>query len=96
MIAWVWSVYPRLSTDPMVAAGITDRPDKARHEVESALSANQSAAWGILQQVRVSLGDLCQDSDLLSMWPATGVIPVMCRRDLTGGFVWKPVLPSLS
>jgi hypothetical protein len=75
----------------MVAAGITDKPDKARGEVESVLGADEGAAWGILQQVRVSLGYPCEDQ--LSMWPATGFIPVMCRRNGSGGFVWQPVLP---
>jgi hypothetical protein len=92
MIAWAWSVYPRLSTNPMVAAGITDKPDRARGEVESVLGADEGAAWGILQQVTVSLGEPSEDHQL-SMWPATGYIPVMCRRDGSGGFIWQPVIP---
>lgn len=79
----------------MVAAGITDKPDKARGQVEAVLGTDQGAAWGILQQVRVSVGDPC-DEDQLRMWPATGVIPVMCRRNGSGGFVWQPVVPTLT
>jgi hypothetical protein len=41
----------------MVAAGITDEPDKARGEVELVLGANEGAGWGMLQQVRVSIGE---------------------------------------
>src|SRR5690242_11912922 len=57
MNAWEWSVYPRLSSNPMVAAGITDEPDKARGEVEAVLGADDGAGWGVLQQVRVSAGE---------------------------------------
>jgi hypothetical protein len=91
MIAWAWSVYPRLSTNPMVAAGITDEPAKARVEVESILGTDEGAAWGILQQVKMSLGD--PDQEPLQAWPATGYIPVMCRRNAEGGFSWQPVVP---
>ena len=91
MIAWAWSVYPRLSDNPMVAAGITDDPERARGQVESVLGSDEGAAWGILQQVRLSLGDPYQSP--LSAWPATGHIPVMCRRDRRDGFIWSPVVP---
>lgn len=57
VMAWEWAVYPRLSTSPMVAAGITDEPDRARTEVESVLGDDKGAAWGMLQQVRVSVGE---------------------------------------
>ncbi len=91
MIAWAWSVYPRLSDNPMAAAGITDDPDKARREVESVLGSDEGAAWGILQQVRLSLGD--PDQSPVSAWPATGYVPVMCRRGSAGEFIWQPVVP---
>jgi hypothetical protein len=92
MIAWEWSVYPRLSTNPMVAAGITDEPGRARSEVESVLGANEGAGWGMLQQVRLAVGEP-NDSHPLQVWPATSRLPLMCRRDGWGGFVWQQVNP---
>lgn len=89
-MAWEWSVYPRISSSPMVAAGITDEPGKARAEVESALGADEGAGWGVLQQVRVSLGDPSEGHPLKT-WPAADRLPLMCRRDGKGGFVWHQV-----
>lgn len=91
--AWVWSVYPRLSSNPMVAAGITDKPDKARGDVEDVLGTDEGAAWGVLQQVRVPVGDPSDDGQL-SMWPAAGMMPIRCRRNGSGGFVWQPLVPE--
>ena len=90
VMAWEWSVYPRLSSSPIVAAGITDEPERARGEVESVLGANDGAGWGVLQQVRVSVGEP-NDGHPFEMWPATGRLPLMCRRDGKGGFVWQQV-----
>jgi hypothetical protein len=91
-MAWEWSVYPRLSSNPMVAAGITGELDKARGEVESVLGADEGAGWGMLQQVRVSVGEP-SDGHPFERWPATGFLPLMCRRDGRGGFVWQQVNP---
>ena len=89
-MAWEWSVYPRLSSNPMVAAGITDKPDRARGEVETVPGADEAAGWGMLQQVRVSAGEPGQ---AFQLWPAAGRMPLMCRRDGRGGFVWQAVAP---
>jgi hypothetical protein len=93
MIAWEWWVYPRLSSNPMVAAGITDEPGRARGEVESVLGADEAAAWGMLQQVRLSVGDPNDGGHPLQLWPAPASLPLMCRRDGGGGFVWQQVSP---
>jgi len=55
------------------------------------LGAYDAAGWGILQQVRVSAGDPGQGFQL---WPAADRMPLMCRRDGNGGFVWHAVTPS--
>lgn len=73
-----------------MAAGITDEPDKARGEVEAVLGADDGAGWGMLQQVRVSAGEPGQAFQLR---PAAGRMPLMCRRDGKGGFVWHAVTP---
>ena len=92
-MAWEWWVYPRLSTNPMVAAGITDEPDKARGDVETVLGADEGAGWGMLQQVRVSVGEPSEGHPL-QLWPAASSMPLMCRRDGRGGFVWQQVSPA--
>lgn len=92
MMAWEWSVYPRLSSNPMVAAGITDELDRARGEVESALGADEGAGWGMLQQVRLAVGEP-SGGPPFEKWPAADCLPSMCRRDGRGGFVWQPVNP---
>lgn len=91
-MAWEWAVYPRLSSSPMVAAGITDEPDKARGDVEAVLGDDEGAAWGMLQQVRVSVGEP-GDGGSFERWPASSSLPLMCRRDGRGGFVWHEVNP---
>ncbi len=92
MIAWEWSVYPRLSSNPMVAAGITDEPERARGDVEEALGADDGAGWGMLQRVRVSVGEP-SDGPPFERWPASESLPLLCRRDGRGGFVWQQVNP---
>jgi hypothetical protein len=92
-MAWEWSVYPRLSSNPIVAAGITDEPDRARCEVELALGADEGAGWGMLQQVRLSVGEPSDGGCPLERWPAASCLPLMCRRDGRGGFVWHRVNP---
>lgn len=75
----------------MVAAGITDEPDKVRGEVEAVLGADDGAGWGVLQQVRVSAGEPGQ---AFQLHPAADQLPLMCRRDGRGGFVWQAVTPA--
>jgi hypothetical protein len=90
-MAWEWSVYPRLSSNPMVAAGITDEPGRARSEVELVLGTDEGAGWGMLQQVRLSVGEPNDDGHPFARWPAASCLPLMCRRDGGGGFVWLQV-----
>lgn len=88
--AWAWSVYPRLSSSPMVATGMTSEPEKARKDVETVLGTDDGAGWGVLQQIRVAVGEPCEEGQL-AMWRAAGVMPQMCRRNGAGGFVWQTV-----
>jgi hypothetical protein len=91
--AWEWSVYPRLSSNPMVAAGITDEQDRARGEVELMLGADEGAGWGMLQQVRPSVGEPNDGGHPFERWPAASRLPLMCRRNGRGGFGWHQVNP---
>jgi hypothetical protein len=93
-MAWEWSVYPRLSSNPIVAAGITDKPDRARGEVELVLGADEGAGWGMLQQVRLSVGEPNDGGYSFERWPTASCLPLMCRRDGRGGFVWHQVNPA--
>jgi hypothetical protein len=77
----------------MVAAGITDEPGRTRGQVESVLGADEGAGWGMLQQVRLAVGEPNDDGHPLQIWPATACLPLMCRRDGRGGFVWQQVSP---
>ena len=83
---------PPALKQPNVAAGITDEPDRARGDVESVLGADDGAGWGMLQQVRVSLGEP-NEGHAVERWPADSSLPLLCRRDGRGGFVWLRVNP---
>jgi len=45
-IAVQWVVFSELSTDAMVATGITDEPSTARWMVETILADTSHAGWG--------------------------------------------------
>ena len=94
MMAWEWSVYPRLSTNPMVAAGITDEPGQGAGRGRAGAGADDGAGWGMLQQVRLSVGEP-SEGNALAVWPAASCLPLMCRRDGQGGFVWQEVNPPV-
>jgi hypothetical protein len=41
-----WVVFAELSTDAMIATGITDKPSAARWIVESVMADVRNAGWG--------------------------------------------------
>jgi hypothetical protein len=88
--AWAWSVYPRLSSSPMVAAGMTSEREKARKDVETMLGADEGAGWGVLQQIRVSVGEPCDEGPVRDV-ACSRRNALMCRRNGSGGFVWQKV-----
>lgn len=44
---WAWDVYPRSSSNPMVATGQSSSQRGARVVVETVLAEKDSAAWGL-------------------------------------------------
>lgn len=48
MSGFTWTVYPRLSSEAMVATGVTDKPENARACIEMVLTQADSSAWGVL------------------------------------------------
>lgn len=90
MIAYAWTVYPRVSTSPMIATGITDKDSQARKLAEKALLSDDTAAWAIVQRVTVSFNTLTAGEKLLTIWPSAGK-PVVCRRNDNGGVSWQSI-----
>lgn len=46
---WIWNVYPRVSSHPNVAAGVTMYEEDARVYVETVLAADDvNTAWGVV------------------------------------------------
>ena len=56
-IAVQWVVFSELSTDAMVATGITDEPSTARWMVETILADTSHAGWGEVRRVPVPRRD---------------------------------------
>jgi hypothetical protein len=90
-IAVQWVVFSELSSDAMVATGITDEPSTARWMVETILADTSHAAWGELRRVPVP-GEFPSESEL-SQWPARGEV-YECRRSARGGWSWQPLFPA--
>jgi hypothetical protein len=96
MIGYQWTVYHRHSaheSDGILAAGITDKSDKAKSLVETILTEVDHAAWGLLLRIAMdpwsSFGRPSQTAD----WPPAGEVQV-CRRATSGGFRWGPLFPN--
>jgi hypothetical protein len=87
-----WEVLPSDSRFPIVASGITNDADKARHEVEAAM-AKPGSGFGHL--VRTAIPGLSYDQKDRKLWPPLGEVQ-QCRRNRTGGFSWRPLYPSIS
>lgn len=89
MIAYVWGVYPRDSSRPMAAAGMTDDESRARMLVATILAGDETTIAGVMQPVSVDSESLHTD-DLSPDWPPAG--PAMeCRRNDNGGVTWHPL-----
>ena len=54
-IAVQWVVFSELSTDAMVATGITDEPSTARWMVEKILADTSHAGWGEVRRASAVL-----------------------------------------
>jgi hypothetical protein len=80
-IAVQWVVFSELSTDAMVATGITDEPLTARWMVETILADTSHAGWGEVQRVPAP-GEIPSEAEL-NQWPAPGEVYV-CRRSARG------------
>jgi hypothetical protein len=74
-------VFSELSTDAMVATGITDEPSTARWMVETILADTSHAGWGEVRRVPVP-GEIPSEAEL-SQWPTPGEVYV-CQRPARG------------
>jgi hypothetical protein len=92
-IAVQWVVFSELSTDAMVATGITDAPSTARWMVETILADTSHAGWGEVHRVPVP-GEVPSEAEL-RQWPAPGEVYV-CRRSAGGGCDWQPMFTGRS
>jgi hypothetical protein len=90
-IAVQWVVFSELSTDAMVATGITDAPSTARWMVETVLADTSHAGWGEVRRVPVP-GVVPSETEM-GQWPARGEVYV-CRRSTLGGYAWQPLFPA--
>ena len=86
-----WVVFPRLSTDAMVATGITDKPAVARSAVETVMTYAPNAGWGEVVRIAVP-GELPTDAEL-SEWPSPGKTYVCKRARHDGEYRWMPLFP---
>jgi hypothetical protein len=89
-IAVQWVVFSELSTDAMVATGITDEPLTARWMVETILADISHAGWGEVRRVPVP-GEIPSEAEL-GQWPAPGEVYV-CRRSARG-CAWHPLFAA--
>ena len=85
-----WEVLPSDSRFPIVASGITTDVEKARREVEGAMT-KPGAGFGHL--VRTAIPGLAPDMKDRKTWPPLGEVQ-QCRRNRTGGFSWRPLYPA--
>jgi hypothetical protein len=86
-----WAVYPALSTDVMIATGITDKPAAARSVVEAVMTLAPNSAWGELVRIGVP-GKLPADAEL-SEWPSPGEVYICRRTTNDGKYKWMPLFP---
>lgn len=90
-IAVQWVVLAELSTDAIIATGITDKPSIARWIVESVMADVGNAGWGEVMRVPVP-GEVPTEAEIAA-WPPPGQIWV-CRRANRGGYKWMPLFPA--
>ncbi len=87
-IAVQWVVLAELSTDAMIATGMTDDPSAARWIVETIMADVRNAGWGEVLRVPVP-GEAPTETELTA-WPPPGEVWV-CRRTSHDGFTWMPL-----
>jgi len=83
-----WVVFAELSTDAMIATGMTDDPSAARWIVETIMADVRNAGWGEVLRVPVP-GEAPTETELTA-WPPPGEVWV-CRRTSHDGFTWLPL-----
>jgi hypothetical protein len=83
-----WVVFAELSTDAMIATGMTDDPSAARWIVETIMAEVRNAGWGEVLRVPVP-GEPPTETELTA-WPPPGEVWV-CRRTSHDGFTWMPL-----
>jgi hypothetical protein len=86
-----WVVFAELSTDAMIATGITDKPSAARWIVESVMADVRNAGWGEVLRAPVP-GESPTDAELAE-WPPPGEVWI-CRRAHRDGYKWMPLFPA--
>lgn len=91
VIAYEWSV--REASGSTIATGLTDDSGKAIEHVETELLSSNQAAYGLLSSVYFTTYTKMQSP--LALWPPFGEIQE-CRRDASGGVVWRSQLALLA
>jgi hypothetical protein len=86
-IAVQWVVFSELSTDAMVATGITDEPSTARWMVETILADTSHAGWGGAP----GPGEIPSEAEL-SQWPTPGEVYV--GRRSARGCAWHALFSA--
>lgn len=88
MIAYIWFVYPYVSTLPLVATGMSSEKHRAKEATEDEMR-KPTAAFGMIQPVSISLEVILASDDLVADWPPVGVGEI-AQRKTDGSVVWKP------
>jgi hypothetical protein len=81
-----WEVLPSDSRFPIIACGMSSDPDKARRDVEQAMTRPGA---GIGQLVRLPVHGLRPGPGESGIWPPLGQIQ-QCRYDRHGRYSWSP------
>jgi hypothetical protein len=87
-----WEVLPSDSGFPIVASGISTNADKARRDVEIAMT-KPGAGFGHL--VRTAIPGSLPDTRDRMLWPPLGEVQ-QCRRNRSGGFFWRALYPPVT
>jgi hypothetical protein len=87
-----WAVFPALSSDAMIAAGITDKPGMAQSVVEAIMAVSPDAGWGEVVRIAVP-GEPPTDAEL-SEWPPPGEVYICKRAVNDGEHKWMPLFPN--
>lgn len=87
-IAVQWVVFAEMSSDAIVATGITDKPSAVQWMVETILTDVRNAGWAEVRRVPV-FGEVATEEEL-TRWPPPGEV-YLCRRAAGGGYKWLPL-----